>query len=235
MTVEIASVLCGGPGLVLPDATYPGETIIKAYDNRDNHTSPCDAYQGIFESSNSEVICYIHDDVTIHDPDWLSQVMRPFDDPSVAVVGLGGATALGSKDLYKRPYRLQDMARRGYTSNQTDWQTHGECLLSMRAVSVVDAFFMAIRTDFLRRCGGWPVDRLSHHCLDLWLACECARRGQRTVIVPVSVTHHGGGSSTKPAYANAAWLQGNSLESDHQLPHVWLYENYRDVLPICVK
>ena len=51
-------------------------------------------------------------------------------------------------------------------------------------------------------------------------------------MVGVDCTHHGGGSSTKPLYRDAKWLQGGSMETDHQLPHKWLYDNYRDVLPI---
>jgi hypothetical protein len=51
----------------------------------------------------------------------------------------------------------------------------------------------------------------------------------------VSCTHHGGGTSTKPSYAQAKWLQGGSLESDHQKPHEWLYREFSDVLPIEVK
>ena len=48
----------------------------------------------------------------------------------------------------------------------------------------------------------------------------------------IDCTHHGGGSSTTREYAQAKWLQGQSMESDHVLPHRWLFETYRDVLPL---
>jgi len=160
--------------------------------------------------------------------------MEQFANPQVAAVGLGGAIGLGHPDLYKRRYQLNDMARYGYVSNQTDWQTHGELSTGVTRVAVLDAFFMAVRVDFLKAVGGWPVDHLSHHCLDLWLACEAARYGKSIIQVGVSCTHHGGGTSTKPEYANAKWLQGGSLEKDHQFPHKFLYDQYRDVLPFAV-
>ncbi len=227
MTSEIVSVLCGGPG--------PGLGLEKLWNiisNRDNARSPCAAYQQLLDACQSDVIIYIHDDVTIHDPDWLSRVMALFENPNCVAVGLGGATALGSRDLYRKPYNIWNMARRGYASNQTDAETHGQRFDGSRQVAVLDAFLMAVRVDWLRSRGGWPVEHLSHHCLDLWIACEAARTGREVWMVGVDCTHHGGGSSTTKEYAQAKWLQGGTMESDHQIPHRWLYEEYKDVMPV---
>ncbi len=234
MTCDIYTVKCKGPGLVIPN-TFP----ITVIDNSDNSRTPCECYRDAYLTSNQhppDFLVYIHDDVTIHDAEWLDQVISVFEEhPDCAVVGLGGATELGREGLYKRPYRITDMARGGYASNQTDWAVHGDLLSDVRRVAVVDAFFMAVRTDFIADIGGWPVGKLSHHCLDLWLACEAARTGKLTYAVPVSCTHHGGGTSTNRVYTEAKWLQGENVISDHQRPHVWLHENYRDVLPIKVR
>jgi GT2 family glycosyltransferase len=204
------------------------------FDNRDNAFTPCQSYQHLLEDSDSECLILVHDDVTIHDADWLERVMAEFT-PGVVAVGLGGALALGHPDLYKKPYRLNDLARYGYRSNQTDWQTHGEQETRSCRVAVLDAFFMAVRRDWLMARGGWPVSHLTHHCLDTWLACEAAKDGKEIRMVGVSVSHHGGGSSTKPTYREAKWLQGHSMEEDHRLPHRWIYETYRGVLPFQVK
>lgn len=230
MTSDILCVLSGGPGFVTPE-----EETIGRYENQDNKVSPCTAYQELFTLSLSNILIYSHDDVTIHDANWQERVLTPFSNPNVVAVGLGGATSLGHPDLYKRPYRLPDMARGGYRSNQTDWQVHGEQEKGSCRVAVLDAFFMAVRQEFLLSIGGWPVKHLTHHCLDLWLACEAARHKKETWMVGVSCTHHGGGTSTKDSYREAKWLQGGTLEADHQLPHRWLYETYRDVLPLKVK
>ncbi len=233
MNAAVWSVSCGGPGLVVPN--YEN---VCTWDNEFNQYTPCQCYQYILDIKPAvipDVLIYIHDDVTIHDPDWLARVLEPFARPDCAVVGLGGALSLGHPDLYKRPYRLPDMARGGYRSNQTDWQTHGEQETGSCRVAVVDAFFMAVRRDFLVKIDGWPVKHLSHHGLDLWLGCEAARHRKETWMVGVSCTHHGGGTSTKPIYREAKWLQGSSLESDHQLPHKWLHSEYIDVLPLVVR
>jgi GT2 family glycosyltransferase len=182
-----------------------------------------------------DIIIYIHDDVTIHEENWFGAVMGLFENPNCVVVGLGGATSLGHPDLYKKPYKIERMARGGYCSNQTDAEVHGVRFTGEKRVAVLDAFLMAVRRDWLVSIGGWPVKHLTHHGLDLWVCLEAARAGKEVWMTGVSCTHHGGGTSTKTAYRDATWLQGGNRDADHALPHVWLYENYRDVLPLEVK
>lgn len=228
---QVAIVMCGGSGSY-PDVARDD----MAFDNSANLVSPCTAYQNLLEDSDSEFLIYLHDDVTIESAvGWRDLVVKVFlAHKDCVVVGLGGAPRLGHPDLYKRPYNIWDMARSGYVSNQTDWQTHGGREQGMRRVAVVDAFCMAVRTSWLKSIGGWPVEHLSHHCLDLWICLEAARRRKEVWMIGIPVLHSGGGSSTKPAYEQATWLQGGTLASDHQAPHAWLYDQYRDVLPLMI-
>lgn len=236
MTTEIASVICGGPG-----PRFPAPALHLKLDNTANLRSPCQCYQDIYLNALSlpgripDILVYIHDDVEIFDPEWQQKITGLFEsNPECVVVGLGGATELGREGLYKRPYRISDMARGNYASNQRDWVTHGTNLSDSDGlrVAVVDAYFMAVRTSFLRGCGGWPVDRLSHHCLDLWICCEAARQGKQVWACGIDCHHAGGLTSTKQAYAEAKWLRGGGLKGDHEEPHKWLHDTYKDVLPI---
>jgi GT2 family glycosyltransferase len=231
MTYRIGCVLGHGPGLKLPN-----DEQFFSWPNRSNAFTPCQAYQGLLDEDlkDADVAIYIHDDVTIHESNWAGTVMGLFDNPQCVAVGLGGATGLGHPDLYKKPYNIWNMARSGYASNQTDAEVHGARFTGTRRVAVLDAFCMAVRSDWIRSVGGWPVGRLTHHCLDLWLACEVARHNKETWMVGVSCTHAGGGTSTKPAYAEAKWLKGGSMQTDHTEPHRWLYDSYKDCLPIRV-
>jgi len=231
MTHEVVSVICSGSNLT--------SHIDRIIDNTGNYFAPCVAYEKLLRTSTPDIIIYIHDDVTIHDSNWLERVIDCFDVPmypseNTVAVGLGGATQLGNGNLYRKPYNIMNMARYGYASNQTDAEVHGARFTGVRKVAVLDAFFMAVRRDWLLSIGGWPVRYLTHHCLDTWLACEAARAGKEIWMVGASCTHHGGGSSTKDTYRDAKWLQGGSRELDHRLPHKWIYENYGDVLPIII-
>lgn len=221
-------MFCGGSGTLVTQQD-------NAYDNTDNLVSPCEAYQRLLEDSDSEFTIFVHDDVTILEDGWRDRIVAVFDaHPDCVVVGLGGAPRLGHPDLYKKPYDIWNMARSGYASNQSDWQTHGAREQGTRRVAVVDAFVLAVRTAWLKAIGGWPVAHLTHHCLDLWICLEAARRGKEVWMTGVECTHHGGGSSTKPIYREAKWLKGGSLASDHQEPHRWLFDEYRDALPMVV-
>jgi hypothetical protein len=233
LTSRIITIKCGGSGLVIPKNVIGLAYRKTEVNNKSNVHTPCELFNMSVKEAKEDIFIYTHDDVTIHDPDWYSMLTGAFDtEGHVVAVGFGGAAGLGNSDLYKRPYRMNDMARVGYASNQSDWQVHGELLPYPRRVAVLDAFVMAVRRSFLEEIGGWPEKHLTHHCLDLWLACEAARHNKQIWAVPVACTHHGGGTSTKGVYANAKWLQGGTLDSDHQEPHRWLYENYRDALPI---
>lgn len=234
MNYEVG-VICGTSRV---DRGFPDSwgRAITTVNNIDNNLTPCQGYQLVLDGSNEKYLIMIHDDVEFHDAYWqksLADVMET--DPDAVAVGVGGATSLGRKDLYRKPYNIWNMARGGYASNQKDAETHGERFTGVRKVAVLDAFCMAVRVDWLRSRGGWPVNRLTHHCLDLWLACEAARCGKSIYMVGVACHHHGGGTSTKESYAKASWLQGGTMEKDHEMPHKWLYEEYRDVLPIEVK
>jgi GT2 family glycosyltransferase len=227
VTHQIYTIRCGESGPNIP------EGIVCVVNNRHNHFSPCRLYQKFLEHPAKPDICiHLHDDLTIHDPDWLPRLLEPFSRPDVVAVGFGGAAALGNWDLHRKPWQLQNMARRGYCSNQTDAETHGERFTGTCRVAVLDAFCMAVRRDWLLSRGGWPVEHLTHHCLDLWLSCEAALDDREIWVTGVSCTHSGGGSSTKPAYREAKWLQGGTLESDHILPHKWLWSQYQSILPI---
>lgn len=242
LKVQVATVVCQGPGVVIPgvDDGTPGNLNLTRVLNRGNKLSPCQAYQNVLTHFSCpiptppDILVMVHDDVTVHDDDWLPRVLELFSNSECVAVGLGGATHLGHPNLYKRPYRLQDMARGGYVSNQTDWEVHGGHEVGAKRVAVLDAFFMAVRTQFLLDVGGWPVQHLTHHGLDLWLACMAARHGKETWMTGCSVTHHGGGTSIKPEYGKAKWLQGGTLEKDHQSPHEFLYSEFRDCLPLDV-
>lgn len=242
MTCDIFSAICGGDGPELPrvccDGLCLGECMqpgLRRLMNRDNAKTPCQLYQQALTSSTADILIYVHDDVEIYDPAWLQRVLNLFENQNCAVVGLGGAPGLGHESLYKRPYTINQLARQGYVSNQTDYDIHGGLLEGDIRVAVVEQFFMAIRRSFLLKIGGWPVEHLSHHGLDMFIACEAAKHGYDSFACGCRCLHKGGQSSTSEMYRNAKWLQGGNMIGDHQRPHRWLYDSYRQILPIVVK
>ena len=233
MIYDITTVICGDSKPTWPEMTKDHARTCFIY-NSENLKSPCQRYQDFLMESEAEVIVYMHSDLDIHDADWSDRLLALFENPNCVVAGFGGATSLGHPDLYKKPYRIDNMARGGYCSNQTDAEVHGARFTGEKRVAVLDAFLMAVRREWLVKIGGWPVDHITFHGGDLWLGCMAARMNKEIHMVGVSCTHRGGGVSTKGEYRDAKWLQGGSRDSDHALPHQWLYNEFRDVLPIQV-
>ena len=192
------------------------------------------AYHKLWERHQEEdVLVYMHDDVAIWE-EWGEPIRDLFENPKVAIVGLGGATGIGHRDIYKTPYDIQQLARIGYRSNQTDWPQHGMLETGCCQVAVVDGFFMAVRGSFLRETGGWNWIHSNFHCYDTAMCLEAYRRGYEVWMTGVSCTHEGGGTSTTDEYAEWCKEHGSTMEAEHSRPHLWLYNEYRDLLPLRV-
>lgn len=189
------------------------------------------------ESEKFDILAYIHDDVSIPEKGWYDRVEKEFDDPAVGLVGFGGATRHGTPDLYKRPYKLTNLARFNYFSNQKDAEVHGTRFTGSMDVAVLDGFALIVRRDVLDKAGGWPVDSpIKFHSYDYWLACMARRHGYRIRMVGIDCEHHGGRTSTRPEYAD--WLMrefGKTDQQVHEESHRYIWDTCKDVLPWEVK
>lgn len=205
------------------------------YDNNPN-VGVVQAYHALWEAhKHHEIQVYMHDDVSIHDSNWLERIALELMAPRVAIVGFGGALGIGVPDIYKIPYQIHQLIRTGYASNQTGWDIHGTRETGERRVAVVDGFVMACKGSFLREVGGWDWIQSNFHCYDIAMCLEAYRRGWEVRMVGVDCEHHGGGTSTKAEYIDFCKERGTTVEEDHLAPHRWLYNRYRDLLPLRVK
>jgi len=194
------------------------------------------AMQKLYENNADEdIICYVHDDVTVYDPNWADRVRAEFDDPKVAIVGFGGATGIGTDWIYRERYQIEQLQRINYASNQRDWETHGSYEAGSKDVAVVDGFFMAVRTSLLREIGGFKWFPYRFHCYDTALCVMAHRKGYKVRMVGVECQHHGGGTSTTPEYKKWCLENGTTMEREHEEPHRWMYEFFRDELPLRIK
>lgn len=182
--------------------------------------------------NDTDTLVYVHDDVTIHEP-WVERVQAEFEDPSVAIVGLGGAVGIGVDDIYKTRYDITQLQRIGYHSSQTDAEVHGQRFAGSMDVAVVDGFFMAVRTAFLDRIGGWKWmhPEVKFHMYDIATCCRALELGYKVRMAGVSCTHHGGGTSTKESYKTWCLNNNTSIEEEHLRPHRWFYSRFRNLLP----
>jgi len=193
---------------------------------------PVKTYQHAVETYDGELLGFIHDDVIIRERGWDEKVVKLFDNPRVGVVGFGGAVGHGTTDIYKRPYQKTQLQRIGYCSNVDDAEVHGAKFTGEKEVAVLDGFALFTRRELLDKAGGWPTDRLVFHCYDYWLCCVCHRLGYQVWMTGVQCYHMGGQTSTKQPYNT--WLRdtlGKTDDDVHSESHVFIYNEFSDVLP----
>lgn len=199
-------------------------------------TGPVSAYQEAFlKTPEAEIYGYIHDDVAIYERGWDERVLALFESPRVGVVGFGGAWGHGTDEIYKTPYRLQQLQRLGYSSNADDAENHGTRFGGDREVAVLDGYALFTRRSLLEEAGGWPVKDLVFHCYDYWLCCIAHRLGYQVWMTGVHCQHFGGQTSTANNYNQWLSSQGKTDFDIHRESHVYIYNEFSDVLPYRVR
>lgn len=189
------------------------------------------AYQTIYEDTTEEIIAFLHDDLVIHEVGWDLRVLKEFEDESVGMVGFGCGRGHGRPELYKVPYRLQDLARQDFISNMDDAEMHGRRFKGECDVAVCDGFAVFVRRLILDT---WDIGNFYHFGFPqnvpvgyfMWaenLACEVRRQGKRIRCVGVSCKHIGGRTSVR------------GVTENYEQEHEYFYEHNRDVMPYYAK
>lgn len=185
--------------------------------------------------STEDILAYFHTDVRCYEDDWDTRILAEFEDPTVGICGFGGGKRLGSPDIYKLPYKLQQLARYDFVSNLKDAEVHGRRNRNEEDIAVVDSFALIIRRSLLDSIVGWPIATYpAMHMSDAW-ACLVARRMRRRVrMVGISCTHKSGGVKGDGSFDYSAWQKeiGMTDQEMHTKSHRLIYDDFRDVLPV---
>lgn len=187
-------------------------------------------------SSPNDVLCYIHDDLIIHESGWDQRVHDIFQrDTRCGLVGFGGATSYGTPDIYRSPYALHQMNRQDFWSNMDAAETHGKRTTVNRPIVYADGYALLIKRELLDKIGGWAGFPFVHHGYDTFIACQARRHGYTTWLAPVNISHGeggwGAGSRKHPRYTALVDPQGGDV-AVHAAAHKWLYTEFKDVLPL---
>lgn len=227
MRQEQAGAYPGDISLATANATT--QPVVNVLFNTPKHNlGVVGSYQWLYKTAaaGSDLLCFMHDDVIVRERGWDARVIREFEDETVGMVGFGGAKQHGAGDLYKTPYRLQQLGRSGYLSNVDDAEVHGARFEGATDVAVLDGYVLVIRRRLLDLVGGWQqvidagVDFIGYD----YMMCGLVHRvGARIRVVGVRCHHRGGGTSVAVVKADR--------QAEYEHSHRWLYDNMRDVLP----
>lgn len=190
-----------------------------------------------FNDGAHAVLC-LHDDLLIEQEGWDIVVDEALA-RNVRFAGFGGATQLGSADLYQTPYQPMQLVRGGFVSNLRDAEAHGRRSRVPLPCVCFDGFSQLGTSDWFGTAWAALVDMgIKHHFYDGLLGCLAARaKVQPGRMLPIACHHFGG----RTAVGNAdyqAWAKTQDPEGDQGF---WLeahrkgYEEFRDVLPLSVE
>jgi GT2 family glycosyltransferase len=188
-------------------------------------------------SGPEDVLCYIHDDLRILEPGWDTRVLNAFrHDPRCGLAGFGGATALGGDEIYKRPYEVHQLGRRDFFSNMVGAEHHGKRVTTEMPIVFTDGQSMIVKRELLDKIDGWSwwPFHLVHHAYDYGIACMARRHGYSAWLVPCHVEHRGGLTACGPKYHELAAKHGGDA-AVHAASHRFVYDTFRDVLPLRLK
>lgn len=199
-------------------------------------------------AGDDHVVLYLHDDLRLYETGWDRRLGGLFERvPGAVLAGFSGTKALGANFIYKRPYSAAQLSRQGplLSNLELHAEFHGQRVTEDQRVAFVDGFSLAFRASFLEKVGGWewwPADA-PHHAYDYAAACMARRHGGEVWLCPVrcdhgvpdKITHtrHAGTTPT-PHYKALADKYGGDAEV-HARGHRFVYNEFRDVLPIEVE
>jgi hypothetical protein len=189
------------------------------------------------DASPDDVLCYIHDDVRILEDGWDERVLDVFGrDPRCGLAGFGGATALGGDEIYKRAYEVHQLGRRNFFSNMVGAEAHGKRVTTEMPIVFTDGQSMIVKRALLDKIRGWSwwPFKLVHHAYDYGIACMARRHGYTAWLVPCAIEHRGGLTACGPIYHKLAAEHGGDA-AVHAASHRFVYDTFRDVLPLRLK
>jgi hypothetical protein len=188
----------------------------------------------------SDIIIFCHDDIEFHQEDnWGQLLVDAFNiAPKAGLIGLHGATGLGTEDIYRSKYRLPQLARINPISNMVEAEAHGTRVTATTRVATVDGFFMAFTAKAYEAMGQWQScldDGIIFHMYDSWAAMRLMELGYDTYMLPLYVHHRGGGTEVGMAQQYEDWCKSEGFKDGtdlHQQMHVRFYDRFRGKLPV---
>lgn len=153
--------------------------------------------------NQTDYILFIHNDVMVYQKKWDTALQQMLSElPDCGCAGFYGAKGIGVPHIYKVPYEMQQLVRIENVSNCTRMNaaihgfrnirnndvTHGK----YEEVAVLDGFSLIVKTELLRRIGGFDRSYPPHHMYDNDMCMESIDKGYRNYVLAMDADHLGG-------------------------------------------
>jgi hypothetical protein len=217
--------------LVIPDCSLPLPAV----------------YNRAWEITTSKFVAFLHNDVLVLEKGWDAKVDKYAHD-IIGIIGFAGSIGLGSADIYKAPFRNEQLVRIGFhwNFNSLDLRTyvnnlgppycneswlrcHGACLISewLQIASVDGLAIIANRK--LLDAGGFDEEYLFHG-FDDDMCMKSIDMGMHNMIINVGYFH--GGCGGNDGHVQMLKIHNKEEAQLHDDACLRLYNKWRHLLPI---
>lgn len=193
----------------------------------------------IAKDYQADYVFYTHNDVMIYEKGWNKKIERIINQANeeakilghvgkVGVAGFYGAKGIGTNDIYRSPYSMQQMIRLENVSNCNRMDAnHGYRNIrsgEYEDVAVMDGFSLIVSVELLNRLGGFDRSYPPHHMYDNDICLESLDKGYRNIVIACDAQHLGGRTDV-----GENWNEpfGKSKAQIHSDAHPVFYEKWK--------
>jgi len=182
--------------IVVDDGSKDGTAdVVKSFPVKYLHQAnrgPATARNHGAREARGKIILFTDSDC-VPSPDWIAEMVKPFDDPDVVAV--------------KGAYRTN---QRSFTARfaQVEFEERFELLKRAPSIDMVDTYSAAYRADVFRQAGGFDESFPVANNEDTELSYKLSRMGRKMVFSPDAVVYHLNHPDSLRRYARLKFWRG---------------------------
>ncbi len=177
-----------------------------------------------FEESDTNIIGFIHNDVLLHEPNWVRRVEEAFEStPKLGLAGIFGAVGVGDNGGRVRSQsNILGQEWGACECHPVAWQHHSEHLTGVSPATILDGvgmFFSREAANSLMETDMFADWRAPHHFYDRIMPLKLIDKGFKIATIGLGFDHWSGAtanSSEKYTATGIEWLKSQGLGDDTQ-------------------
>ncbi len=185
-------------------------------DNSNNSYSIFEAYNEGIKRAKFDYLCFMHEDIWYHSPEWGEKVINHLSDKETGLIGLAGSFYLNEIPgpwFKSKPY-VKNLVQKHQHKNSVNYT-----LDKNYQVLCLDGFWICSRKDVFEKITFDTLTFDGFHCYDLDICLQAFNAGYKSyVISDILVEHYSTGS------LNLQWIDSS----------IKLYKKWESIMPATV-
>ncbi len=185
---------------------------IIAIDNSNSNTGICEVYNRAGARAKFPILCFIHEDILFHTPNWGQLIRQHLDNPETGLLGMAGGDTKGIvPSSWSTVFKSKEMNliqyKKGDARGKHIFISEGNRNLTSKKVVSVDGFFMCTRKEIFKKVTFDQKNLKGFHGYDIDFSLQIFGKYDVVVIFDVLVHHYSAGNPDR------AWLESTLVIS----------------------